>query len=84
MLTIEQGLVATTVCSPVDVIKTRVMNDKGGEYKSAIDCFTKTVRSEGPGALFKGWLPSYIRLGPQTVLTFVFLEQLKALYFRFN
>jgi len=27
------GLVATTVCSPFDVIKTRIMNSKGKEYK---------------------------------------------------
>lgn len=56
------------------------MNAKQGVYRNAMDCFFQTVRSEGPRALFKGWLPSYMRLGPQTVLTFIFLEQLKRLY----
>lgn len=41
------GLVTTTATSPVDVIKTRVMNDKGGMYKGSLDCFIKTVKSEG-------------------------------------
>lgn len=76
------GLVATTVCSPFDVIKTRIMNDKTREYKGTLDCFLKIMRNEGPLAFFKGWTPSYTRLGPQTILTFVFLEQMKVLYFK--
>lgn len=74
------GLVATTVCSPVDVIKTRVMNDKTGEYTSALQAWSKTLKQEGFTAFFKGWVPSFVRLGPQTILTFVFLEQLRLLY----
>jgi len=26
---------------------------------------------------FKGYVPAFVRLGPQTILTFVFLEQLR-------
>jgi len=77
------GLVATTVCSPFDVIKTRVMNDKTGEYRGTLDCFLKIFRAEGPIAFFKGWTPSYTRLGPHTILTFVFLEQMKLFYFQY-
>jgi dicarboxylate transporter 10 len=36
------------------------------------------VRDEGAMALFRGWLPAFTRLGPQTILTFIFLEQLRA------
>jgi dicarboxylate transporter 10 len=40
----------------------------------------RMVREEGLTSLFKGWVPAYSRLGPQTILTFVFLEQLKQYY----
>ncbi|EEY67662.1 mitochondrial 2-oxoglutarate/malate carrier protein, putative [Phytophthora infestans T30-4] len=71
------GLVATTACAPADVVKTRLMNMHHNEYKSATDCFVKVVKHEGLRGLYKGWLPAYMRLGPQTLLTFVFLEQLR-------
>lgn len=74
------GLVATVVCSPVDVVKTRVMNAQRGEFRSAAHCFAQILRNEGPSAFFKGFLPSYTRLGPHSVLTFVFLEQFKQVY----
>jgi dicarboxylate transporter 10 len=70
------GLVATTACAPADVVKTRMMNMQHNEYRSATDCFVQVVRREGVRGLYKGWLPAYMRLGPQTLLTFVFLEQL--------
>ena len=34
-------------------------------------------------ALYKGTIPSFTRLGPQTILTFVFLEQLRRLHAAF-
>uniref|UniRef100_K3X0R2 Mitochondrial dicarboxylate carrier n=1 Tax=Globisporangium ultimum (strain ATCC 200006 / CBS 805.95 / DAOM BR144) TaxID=431595 RepID=K3X0R2_GLOUD len=71
------GLVATTACAPADVVKTRLMNMQHNEYASATDCFLKVVKHEGLRGLYKGWLPAYMRLGPQTLLTFVFLEQLR-------
>lgn len=71
------GLVATTACAPADVVKTRLMNMQHNEYASATDCFLKIVKHEGLRGLYKGWLPAYMRLGPQTLLTFVFLEQLR-------
>ncbi|KAG7379674.1 hypothetical protein PHYPSEUDO_008309 [Phytophthora pseudosyringae] len=71
------GLVATTACAPADVVKTRLMNMHHNEYKSATDCFVQVVKHEGLRGLYKGWLPAYMRLGPQTLLTFVFLEQLR-------
>ncbi|KAF0700124.1 Aste57867_9355 [Aphanomyces stellatus] len=75
------GLVATTACAPMDVVKTRLMNSKPGctEYSGALDCFTKIVKLEGVRGLFKGWTPAYIRLGPQTIITFMTLEQLRKL-----
>ena len=35
---------------------------------------TTALREEGPRFLFKGWTPAFIRLGPNTVLMFIFFE----------
>ena len=71
------GVVATLLCQPVDVVKTRIMASARGTYPGARACAVGIVRNEGVLALYKGTLPAFARLGPQTVLTFVFLEQLR-------
>lgn len=74
------GLVATTVCSPADVIKTRVMNatkKPGHAQDSTIKILVDAVKKEGPSFMFRGWLPSFTRLGPFTMLIFFAIEQLK-------
>ncbi|KAG0162460.1 Mitochondrial dicarboxylate transporter [Apophysomyces sp. BC1034] len=72
------GLVATTVCSPVDVIKTRIMSASSADRKiSSFSVMSSMYKAEGVGSFFKGWTPAFIRLGPQTILTFVVLEQFK-------
>ena len=72
------GFVATTVCSPIDVIKTRVMSAKDAE--SLLGLLSRTVKHEGIGWVFRGWVPSFVRLGPHTIATFLFLEQHKTIY----
>lgn len=74
------GFVATTICSPVDVIKTRVMSATESESLAAL--LKKIYQLEGAGWMFRGWVPSFIRLGPHTVATFIFLEQHKKIYRR--
>ncbi|KAB0793057.1 hypothetical protein PPYR_12677 [Photinus pyralis] len=78
------GLVTTTASMPVDIAKTRIQNmkiiDGKPEYKGGMDVVLKVITKEGPLMLWKGFLPYYARLGPHTVLTFIFLEQLNATY----
>jgi hypothetical protein len=69
----------------VDVVKTRIMNQPvnpatgvGTIYKSPVDCFTTVLRTEGMAGLYKGFWPSWLRLGPHTVVTFLVMEQLRA------
>jgi len=76
------GFVATTICSPVDVIKTRVMSAK--EKESLPRLLARIWRAEGVGWMFRGWVPSFIRLGPHTIATFLFLEQHKKIYRRWR
>lgn len=44
-----------------------------------LDCAIKTVRSEGPLALYKGFAPAYMRLGPWQLVFFLSFEQVNAL-----
>ncbi|XP_059509841.1 mitochondrial dicarboxylate carrier [Stegostoma tigrinum] len=69
------GGCATFLCQPLDVLKTRLMNSKG-EYRGLWHCIIETARL-GPLGFYKGLVPAGIRLVPHTVLTFVFLEQLR-------
>uniref|UniRef100_A0A672Z8P3 Mitochondrial dicarboxylate carrier n=1 Tax=Sphaeramia orbicularis TaxID=375764 RepID=A0A672Z8P3_9TELE len=69
------GGCATFLCQPLDVMKTRLMNSKG-EYTGVTHCLRETAKL-GPLAFYKGLVPAGIRLIPHTILTFIFLEQLK-------
>ena len=78
------GVAATTLAAPADVVKTRIMADKattgaGGvvfarRYSGVVDCLVKTVREEGILAIFRGWVPSYFRLGPHFIISMPLLE----------
>ena len=72
------GFVACCVGSPVDVVKSRVMGDTQGMYKGTLDCFMKTLSTDGPMAFYKGFGPNFARLGSWNVARFLTLEQIKA------
>lgn len=76
------GLVASIMCTPADVIKTRVMNQptENGRpmlYRGSIDCFIKTVRQEGFLALYKGLFPTYCRMAPWSLTFWITYEELR-------
>lgn len=70
------GTIATMMTQPLDVLKTRAMNAKPGEFNGALGLITFTAK-QGPQAFYKGFIPAFVRLGPHTILTFIFLEQLR-------
>jgi len=78
------GLVTTIASMPVDIAKTRIQNmriiDGKPEYRGAVDVLARVIRTEGFFSLWKGFTPYYFRLGPHTVLTFIFLEQMNKWY----
>lgn len=80
------GVVAASMAAPADLVRSRVMNDcragKGEQlYSGAVDCVVKTIRSEGPLALWRGWVPAYMRLGPQFIVAFPLMELLRTKVF---
>lgn len=72
------GLIATMITMPPDVIKTLLMNAKPGEINGIMQATRMALRNDKLG-LFRGFWPRYIRLGPFTILSFVFYEKLKVL-----
>ncbi|KAK5465288.1 hypothetical protein LTS15_001851 [Exophiala xenobiotica] len=81
MASLLAGTVATTACAPSDVLKSRIQNavTVDSVKPSISKIVSESLRTEGPRFLFKGWTPAWLRLAPNTVLTFVFLEQLQRL-----
>ena len=74
------GITACTVGSPVDVLKTRIMNAPEGAFKGPIDCMVQTFKTEGPAAFYKGYIPNCARLASWNCVMFLTLEQLKKVY----
>uniref|UniRef100_A0A1A9VYF9 Mitochondrial dicarboxylate carrier n=1 Tax=Glossina austeni TaxID=7395 RepID=A0A1A9VYF9_GLOAU len=70
------GGCATLATQPLDVVKTRLMNAKAGEYGSYLSVITHIGRM-GPVGFFKGSIPAFARIGPHTILTFLMMEQLR-------
>ncbi|AQZ17744.1 OAC1 (YKL120W) [Zygosaccharomyces parabailii] len=69
------GFGVAIVMNPWDVILTRIYNQKGDLYKGPIDCFVKTVKIEGPTALYKGFGAQVFRIAPHTILCLTMMEQ---------
>tara|TARA_B100001559_G_scaffold121910_1_gene102592 strand:+ start:81 stop:920 length:840 start_codon:yes stop_codon:yes gene_type:complete len=72
------GFAAAICCTPADVIKSRLMKTNS-EYKGILDCFTKTVKNEGFRALYKGFIPVWLRLAPWQIIFWTSYEQLRKL-----
>ncbi|KAM4110224.1 hypothetical protein ACB094_03G178500 [Castanea mollissima] len=82
LASIMSGLSATTLSCPADVVKTRMMNQAAGKegkiiYNSSYDCLVTTVRIEGLRALWKGFFPTWARLGPWQFVFWVSYEKLR-------
>lgn len=77
------GLAVAITTSPVDTVKTRVMNQprdkfgKGMVYRGQVDCFRKTVAAEGFVGLYKGFTAQWMRVGPHTTISLVVWEHLR-------
>ena len=80
------GFITAFAVNPMDVAKTRIMNEnlQGKEttnlnYRSAWQTYKVIFRTEGMGGFYKGVIPSWLRIGPHTVITFLIFEKLRSL-----
>ena len=78
------GVVAALTSNPIDLAKSRLMSMKADErgqmpYTGTLDCIAKTMRREGPLALYKGLVPTTARQVPLNMVRFVSVEWMKRL-----
>nr|XP_034979077.1 brain mitochondrial carrier protein 1 isoform X3 [Zootoca vivipara] len=67
------GLAGAVASNPVDVVRTRMMNQRAivgtvDLYRGTLDGLVKTWKSEGFFALYKGFWPNWLRLGPWNII----------------
>ncbi|KAG6514737.1 mitochondrial uncoupling protein 3-like [Zingiber officinale] len=81
LASVASGLCSTFLSCPPDVVKTRLMNQGSGReealYRNSFDCLYKTVKHEGLSALWKGFFPTWARLGPWQFVFWVSYEKLR-------
>ena len=71
------GFNAVIVGSPVDVLKTRMMNATPGQPSGFFGIVSDIVRNQGLATFYKGFTANFMRLGSWNVCMFVTLEQCK-------
>ena len=78
---IISGLVATTVCNPADVLKSRLMVQRGGGGAAGAVTAWSVGKSiflqEGVMGFFRGWTPAYARAGPSYFIQMPIVEGLR-------
>jgi len=67
------GIVGATICYPMDMIKTRLQNQKsvpGVErmYNNSLDCFKKILKAEGARGLYRGLPAQLVGITPEKAL----------------
>jgi len=68
------GIAMWSIAIPPDVIKSRLQSAPEGVYSGFLDCAKKTVKADGPKALFKGLGPAMWRAVPANAATFLGVE----------
>lgn len=75
------GVVAGVFSSPMDVVKTRLMNALPAQYppgvRGVVTCSLVAVRTEGVASLFKGCGVTILRQCTFTTFTFVAMERIR-------
>jgi hypothetical protein len=82
------SVLTALISCPFDVARSRMMNQnvskmgkgkfKTPNYRGALECMLLIVREEGFLALWTGCLSYLLRLGPNAILTFTFLELIRS------
>jgi dicarboxylate transporter 10 len=80
---IISGIVAITVCNPADVLKSRLMVQRGGSGEVAVPVNIWAVAKdiwlrEGLRGFFRGWGPAYARAGPSFFIQMPIVEGLRS------
>lgn len=70
------GFVSSLISTPADVVKSRMMNDSEQRYSSSLRCFIDCIGREGFRGIYKGFLTTWLRLGPWQMMFWVTYENM--------
>ncbi|XP_067138502.1 calcium-binding mitochondrial carrier protein Aralar1-like isoform X2 [Centruroides vittatus] len=68
------GAAGATVVYPIDLVKTRMQNQRSGSYigelmyKNSFDCAAKVIRHEGIFGLYRGLMPQLVGVCPEKAI----------------
>ena len=80
------GIINVLMTTPMWVVCTRLALQRRGKrrtagspepYTGVYDCLSRIVNEEGVAALWKGWLPTWMRMAPWSLTFFLTFEQLR-------
>uniref|UniRef100_T1JXF2 RING-type domain-containing protein n=1 Tax=Tetranychus urticae TaxID=32264 RepID=T1JXF2_TETUR len=74
------GVVSTSLTYPLDLARARMAVTHREKYNSLGAVFRKTIKREGPGAVYKGYLPTILGVIPYAGTSFFTYETLKRLH----
>ena len=68
------GACGATAVYPIDLVKTRMQNQRTGAYigelmyRNSWDCFKKVIRHEGVTGLYRGLVPQLMGVAPEKAI----------------
>jgi solute carrier family 25 phosphate transporter 23/24/25/41 len=71
------GIYSMTLVYPLYLVQNRMCLAEPGIYNGIIDCFRQTIQQEGAMSLFKGYVPSFLRIIPYKGFDLCIFNQLK-------
>ncbi|XP_019438533.1 PREDICTED: probable mitochondrial adenine nucleotide transporter BTL3 [Lupinus angustifolius] len=74
------GITATSICLPLDTIRTKLVAPGGEALGGVIGAFQYMVRTEGIFSLYKGLVPSIISMAPSGAVFYGVYDILKSAY----
>lgn len=84
------GAAGATVVYPIDLVKTRMQNQRAGSYvgelmyRNSIDCVKKVVRYEGAAGLYRGLLPQLVGVCPEKAIKLTMNDLVRDKFLNFN
>uniref|UniRef100_A0A4X2ME39 Solute carrier family 25 member 41 n=1 Tax=Vombatus ursinus TaxID=29139 RepID=A0A4X2ME39_VOMUR len=69
--------VSQTLINPMEVLKTRLMLQRTGQYKGLLDCACQILGREGTRAFYRGYLPNMLGIVPYACTDLAVYESLR-------
>ncbi|XP_055839486.1 mitochondrial dicarboxylate carrier-like [Episyrphus balteatus] len=75
---VAAGFAATLLQQPFEVVQTKLLS--AAKYRNCMEVIRETKRKNGLSGFYKGLVPGFVRIIPQTVITYLVWEQLRINY----